>query len=67
VRVAERVALIDQLTDGRVEVELRGQSSEALAREVAGFGAGLEVVAPDDVREYLATIAVELSAAHCAR
>ncbi|MEP6661876.1 MAG: YafY family protein [Acidimicrobiales bacterium] len=53
--------------DGRVEVELRGQSPEALAREVAGFGAGLEVVEPDDVRGYLATIAVELGAAYCAR
>jgi predicted DNA-binding transcriptional regulator YafY len=53
--------------DGRVEVELRGQSAEALAREVAGFGAGLQVVEPDDVREHLATIAAELSAAYCAR
>jgi predicted DNA-binding transcriptional regulator YafY len=53
--------------DGRVEVELRGQSPEALAREVAGFGAGLEVVEPDEVRAHLAAIALELSAAYSAR
>jgi predicted DNA-binding transcriptional regulator YafY len=53
--------------DGRVEVELRGHTPEALAREVAGFGSGLEVVGPDDVRGHLATIALELSAAYGAR
>ena len=53
--------------DGRVEVELRGHTPEALAREVAGFGGGLEVVEPDDVRAHLATIALELSAAYGAR
>lgn len=50
--------------DGRVEVELRGHSPEALAREVAGFGGRLEVVEPADVREELAIIGAELNAAY---
>src|SRR3954453_17626103 len=33
-------------TDGRIAVELRGQSIEALAGEIAGFGALVEVVSP---------------------
>ena len=43
-------------TDGRVEVELRGQSELMVARQLAGFADGLEVVAPDSVRQHLADI-----------
>ncbi len=42
--------------DGRTEVELRAQSEEMVARQLAGFADGLEVVAPAGVRDYLADI-----------
>ncbi len=45
---------------GRVEVELRGASTRALAGEIAGFGASIEVVDPHDLRAVLAAIAEEL-------
>jgi len=47
--------------DGRIAVELRGQSIEALAGEVAGFGALVEVVKPPEMRDRLALVARELS------
>ena len=42
--------------DGRTDVELRAQSEEMVARQLAGFADGLEVVAPVGVRDYLADI-----------
>jgi predicted DNA-binding transcriptional regulator YafY len=50
--------------DGRIEVELRGHSARAIASEVAGFGAGLEVLEPDEVRVLLAEIAGQLTATY---
>jgi predicted DNA-binding transcriptional regulator YafY len=50
--------------DGRIEVELRGYSARALAGEVAGFGAGLEVIDPPEVRALLADIGAELAATY---
>jgi predicted DNA-binding transcriptional regulator YafY len=50
--------------DGRVEVELRSYSEQALAGEVAGFGAAVEIVDPPAVRDRLAAIAAELSATY---
>jgi predicted DNA-binding transcriptional regulator YafY len=47
--------------DGRVEVELRGASARALAGEVGGLGALVEVIEPAEVRAVLSRIAVELS------
>ncbi|MEY2569410.1 MAG: hypothetical protein QOE35_3939 [Actinomycetota bacterium] len=47
--------------DGRVEVEIRAHNERALAGEVAGFGAGLEVVDPPEVRALLAEIGAELA------
>ena len=47
--------------DGRVELHLRGHSPRALAAELAGFGALVEVVEPDDVRQHLAEIGAELT------
>jgi predicted DNA-binding transcriptional regulator YafY len=47
--------------DGRVEVELRGQTVRSLAGEIAGLGGGLEVVEPVELRELLAEIAGELA------
>jgi len=48
--------------DARVQAEVRSASVQALAGEIAGFGASLEVVAPTEVREQLARIARELGA-----
>lgn len=50
--------------DGRVEVEMRGHSVEALAGEIAGLGAGVEVVDPPEVRARLAAIGRELMTAY---
>jgi predicted DNA-binding transcriptional regulator YafY len=47
--------------DGRVEVELRGQSIRSLGGEIAGLGGGLEVTEPTELRELLAEIAAELA------
>jgi predicted DNA-binding transcriptional regulator YafY len=48
--------------DGRVDVELRGFGIDALAGEIAGFGAAVEVVDPPELRARLARIGAELSA-----
>jgi predicted DNA-binding transcriptional regulator YafY len=50
--------------DGRIEVELRGHSVRALAGEVAGFGADLEIVEPTALRAHLRAIGAELSATY---
>jgi predicted DNA-binding transcriptional regulator YafY len=50
--------------DGRVDVEIGGASDRALAGEVAGFGAALEVLEPPALREMLAGIAAELTATY---
>ena len=47
--------------DGRIEVELRGHSVPALAGEVAGLGARLEILDPPDVRDALARLGAELT------
>lgn len=53
--------------DGRVEVELRGYGERSLAGEIAGFGAGVEVVEPASVRDLLSDIARQLSAVYGGR
>ena len=57
-----RVRIGPAAGDGRVEVELRGRSIDALAGEIAGFGAAVEVVDPPELRAELARIASELAA-----
>jgi len=52
------------LDDGRLEVELRSYSPEQIAGQLAGFGAAVEVVAPEEVRRHLQRIALELSAVY---
>jgi predicted DNA-binding transcriptional regulator YafY len=47
--------------DGRVEIELRGHNLHSLAAEIAGLGAGLEIVEPVELRVKLAEIASELA------
>jgi predicted DNA-binding transcriptional regulator YafY len=47
--------------DGRVAVEVDGSQSHALAAELAGWGAALEVLGPPEVREVLASIGAQLT------
>lgn len=64
-----RVLLPADVVDGddRFEVELRGESELMVARQLAGFGDALEVVAPDAVREHLAAIGQALVRRHAPR
>jgi predicted DNA-binding transcriptional regulator YafY len=48
----------------RAEVEVRGHGIESVAAELAGFGARVEVIQPDEVRAELARLATELLRAH---
>ena len=50
--------------DGRIEVELRGQSVHSLARELGGFGSTVEVHRPAELRERLARLGAELVATY---
>ena len=50
--------------EGRIDVELAGQNEERLARELAGFGAGLEILEPQSMRDLLVQIADELRATY---
>ncbi|HEX2850743.1 MAG TPA: YafY family protein [Acidimicrobiales bacterium] len=59
-----RVRIGPPAADGRVQIELRSYSAAALAVEVAGFGAAVEVIEPDEVREQLARIGRELAACY---
>jgi predicted DNA-binding transcriptional regulator YafY len=58
--LGNRVRIGPTGADGRVEVELRGHHLHSLASEIAGLGAGLEIVEPVELREKLAEIAAEL-------
>ena len=42
--------------DGLIDVELRAHSELMVARQLAGFADGIEVLSPDVVREHLADI-----------
>jgi len=53
--------------DGRIDIEVRGESIDAIAGQLAGFGARLEVFEPEAVREQMAQIAGELGAIYGAR
>jgi predicted DNA-binding transcriptional regulator YafY len=53
--------------DGLVDVEIAGPSADALAGQLAGFGARLEVFEPVEVREQLARIAAELAETYAPR
>jgi len=57
-----RVSIGPPADDGRVEVEVRGHSPRSLAGELAGFGAGLEVIEPAEMRHQLSAIGRELTA-----
>ena len=50
--------------DGRIDVEVAGEGVDAIAGQLAGFGARLEVFEPVEVRDELARIAQELAATY---
>jgi predicted DNA-binding transcriptional regulator YafY len=50
--------------DGRVEVEIDGDEVRAIAGELAGWGAAVEVLEPPEVREALAEVGRELVATY---
>ena len=50
--------------DGRIDVEVAGPHVEALAGQLAGFGARVEVLEPVELRAELARIADELVATY---
>jgi predicted DNA-binding transcriptional regulator YafY len=50
--------------DGRIDVEVAGESIDAIAGQLAGFGARLEVFEPVEVRAEMARIAEELTATY---
>jgi len=58
-RAAEVLGTVDDDTD-RVEVVLRGESNDMLARQLAGWGRIVEVVEPDEVTRRLVAIGREL-------
>jgi predicted DNA-binding transcriptional regulator YafY len=60
--LGSRVRIGPAEADGRVAVELRGHSIEALAGEVAGLGGRLEVRDPPELRALLARLGAELVA-----
>lgn len=59
-----RATVGEVAADGWVEVTLRGHSVRAIAAELAGFGALVEVVAPDELRAVLGAIGRELANAY---
>jgi predicted DNA-binding transcriptional regulator YafY len=59
--VGNRLTVGDVTPDGRVEVEVVGNSVESTAGELAGFGARIEVLEPRAVRDRLALLGAELS------
>ncbi len=50
----------DTLDDGRLEVEIGAWSAEVLAHDLVGFGAHVEVVHPQEVRDQLARMGAQL-------
>jgi predicted DNA-binding transcriptional regulator YafY len=50
--------------DGRIDVEIAGPNIGALAGQLAGFGAGIEVFGPTELRTELASIGRELAACY---
>ncbi len=51
-----RVGRGAEQADGRVDVALRAHSELMVARQLAGFADGIEILAPERVREHLADI-----------
>ena len=58
--LGNRIQVGEPTVDGRVSIEIRGHSVFSLAGELAGLGAAIEVLAPDELRGELARIGREL-------
>ena len=56
-----RLSVGDVIADGRVKVELRSWSAEAITSELAAFGEHIEVVHPTEVRDQLARLGAALT------
>jgi hypothetical protein len=61
-----RVRIGPPRPDGRIDVEARGHHEDAVAGELAGLGARLEVLEPVAVRDALARLGAELTATYAA-
>ena len=59
-----RTVVRAELADGRVELEVGARTAGMIAEQLAGWGAMVEVVAPQEVRAELARIGRELVASH---
>ena len=55
--------MLGELDDGRLEVEVGAARPGMIAEQLAGWGAMVEVVGPDEVRDHLGRIGRELVAA----
>jgi predicted DNA-binding transcriptional regulator YafY len=55
-----RTTVLRTLDDGRVEVEIGAPTTAAIAEQLAGWGALIDVVEPAEVRTELARIGREL-------
>jgi predicted DNA-binding transcriptional regulator YafY len=62
--LGSRVRIGPARDDGRVDVEIRGHNVVALAAEIAGFGADVEVVDPPELRQRLAELGAQLTATY---
>ncbi|HEV3280436.1 MAG TPA: YafY family protein [Acidimicrobiales bacterium] len=60
--LGNRVSIGPAGPDGRVEMEIRGQSHRSLIGELAGLGTGVEVHDPPELRRGLAQIGRDLAA-----
>lgn len=60
-----RVAFGEPLADGRIAVEIRTQTIEALSVELAGFGASVLAHDPPELLEALRSIGRDLIATYC--
>jgi predicted DNA-binding transcriptional regulator YafY len=55
------LAVLSETDDGRVLIELAAPMPEMIAEQLAGWGARIDVIGPDAVREHLARIGAELA------
>lgn len=56
----ERLRIGTTRPDGRVEIELRGHSLQSMAGELGGYGSGVEVLEPAELRTALAKVGRDL-------
>ncbi|QPZ38678.1 helix-turn-helix transcriptional regulator [Paramicrobacterium chengjingii] len=59
-RFGAQVTVTDASGDGRIRVEARAQSTEALAEQLAGWSTAIDVLGPLDVRRALAELGSKL-------